>query len=115
MITEHGKWPAYISTGSRGWEKAPRWFIEYKATICHIAALSYKVVVPNYRDIAEMNNKGVVKRRYIYRERETILKVVMECVWYLAHQGIPLRGKDDGNDNLTQLLLLGGKGDPYVT
>ena len=70
MITEHGKQPAYISTGSRGWEKAPRWFIEYKATICHIAALSYKVVVPNYRDIAEMNNKGVVKRRYIYRERD---------------------------------------------
>lgn len=39
----------------------------------------------------------------------------MECVWYLAHQGIPLREKDDGNDNLTQLLLLGEKGDPYVT
>ena len=68
MITEHGKWPAYISTGSRGWDKAPRCFIEYKATICHIAALSYEVVVPNYRDIAEMNNKGVVKRRY--RERQ---------------------------------------------
>ena len=39
----------------------------------------------------------------------------MECLQYLACQGIPLRGNDDDNDNLTQLLLLREKYRSYTS
>ena len=38
----------------------------------------------------------------------------MESLQYLARHGIPLRGKEEGNDNSTQLLLLRGKGHPFI-
>ena len=58
-----------------------------------------------------MNNNEVVQCRYKERQYP---KVIKECLQYLARQGIPLRGNDDGNDNLTQLLLLRGKNHPYI-
>ena len=42
------------------------------------------------------------------------LKTIMESLQYLGRQGIPLRGKEEGNDNFTQLLLLRGKDHPFL-
>ena len=33
----------------------------------------------------------------------------------MGRQGIPLRGKEEGNDNFTQLLPLRGKDHPFIT
>ena len=38
----------------------------------------------------------------------------MECVRYLARQGIPFLGSNDNNDNFYQLLLLMGKYDKTI-
>ena len=38
----------------------------------------------------------------------------MESLQYLARQGIPLRGKEEVDDNFTQLLLLRGKDHPFI-
>ena len=38
----------------------------------------------------------------------------MESLQYLGRQGILLRGKEEGNDNFTQLLLLLGKDYPFI-
>lgn len=38
----------------------------------------------------------------------------MECIQYLARQGMPLRGSDHINDSLTQLLLLRSKDHPML-
>ena len=38
----------------------------------------------------------------------------MECIQYLALQGMLVRGSDHINDNLTQLLILQGKDNPAV-
>ena len=38
----------------------------------------------------------------------------MESLQYVAQQGIPLRGKEEGNDNFTRLLLLRGKDHPFI-
>ena len=38
----------------------------------------------------------------------------MKFLYYLAMQRIPPRGKNDGNDNLKQLLLLLGKHNSYI-
>ena len=42
-------------------------------------------------------------------EERQYFKVVMECIQYLARQGIPLRGSDHIDDNFNQLLSLRGK------
>ena len=38
----------------------------------------------------------------------------MESLRYLVQLGIPLRGKEECNDNFTQLLLLRGKDHPFI-
>ena len=86
---------------SKTGKKAPKCFKEHEQSKCHCAALTYEVVTPKCGDVAEMNNHEVLKRRYNERQ---YFKVVMECIQYLARQGMALRG-DEGNDNLTQLLL----------
>ena len=42
------------------------------------------------------------------------LKIIMESLQYLGRQGIPLRGKEEGNYNFTQLLLVRGKDQPFI-
>ena len=38
----------------------------------------------------------------------------MESLQYVRRQGIPLRGKEEGNQNFIQLLLLHGKNHPFI-
>ena len=42
------------------------------------------------------------------------LKIIMESLQYLGRQGIPFRGKEEGNDNFTQLVLLRGRDHPFI-
>ena len=58
-----------------------------------------------------MNDNEILNRRYNERQ---YLEIIMESLQYLARQGMALRGNEDGGDNFTQLLLLGGKDHPYI-
>ena len=111
LLAEHNKDPAYISTGFNNWKKAPKCFKTHENSKCHKAALTNQVTVPKCGDIAELINKDLVKQRSNERQ---YLKMATECLQFLGRQGIALRGNDDGNDNLTQLLLLRGKDHPCV-
>ena len=106
LNAEHNKALAYISTGFKSWKKAPKCFKEHEESKCHKAALTYQVVVPQCGDAEMLNNDKMVKQRYNERQ---YLKVLMECLQFLGRQGIGFRGNEDGNDNLTQLMLLRGK------
>ena len=58
--------------------------------------------MPQCGDVLEMRvndlkNKGLTKRKYLIK--------VMECILFLARQGLDFRD-NDGNDNLTQLFKL---------
>ena len=59
-----------------------------------------------------MNNNELIKQRKMERQ---YLKIIIKSLQYLGRQGIPLRGKEEGNDNFTHLLLLRGKGHPFIT
>ena len=111
MSAEHNKDLAYISNGFKSWKKAPKCFSDHEKTKCHAAALTYEVTVPKCQDVSEMTSTIVQQQRE--KERH-YLKMIMESLQYLERQGIPLRGKEDGNDNFTQLLLLRGKDHPYI-
>ena len=111
LSVEHNKDPAYISTGFRNWKKTPKCFKEHEQSKCHTAALVNEVVVPKCADVAEMHDNELIKQRKMERQ---YLKIIMESLQYLGWQGIPLRGKEEGNDNFTQLLLLLGKDHPFI-
>ena len=55
--------------------------------------------------INDLDNKRLAERKYLIK--------VMECILFLAHQGLAFRG-NDGNDNLTQLFKLLNKNDPTL-
>ena len=82
-------------------------FAEHQQTKGHRAVLAYETVVPHCGDVLEMTIIELNKKRLA--ERMYLLKI-MDCIRYLARQGIALRG-DSGNDNLTQLFKLLNKND----
>ena len=47
-------------------------------------------------------------------EERQYLKALMECIQFLARQGLPLRGSDHIDGNVTQLLLLRSKDNPTI-
>ena len=98
LIAKHNNQRAYISNGFRNWKKSSQYFRDHEATSCQTVAFSDEVLVPTYRDVADMNKNEVVKCRY--KERQYV-KVILECLLYLARQEIPLRENKYGNDNLT--------------
>ena len=111
LLEEHNKDSAYTSTNFNNWKKAPKCFKTHENSKCHEATLTNQVAVPKCRDVVELVNKDLVKQRSNDRQ---YLKMVIQCLQFLGRQGIAVRGNDDGNDNLAQLLLLRGKDHPHV-
>jgi len=102
LTAEHNLEDAFTSKGFSNWKKALKSFADHQQTKAHRAALAYECVVPQCGDVLEMTLTELNKKRLT--ERKYLLKI-MECIRYLARQGIALRG-DNGNDNLTQLFKL---------
>ena len=107
----HNKDPTYVSTGFRKWKKAPKCFKENEQSKCHTVALVYEVAVATCADVGEMHDNELIKQRKMERQ---YLKIIMESLQYLGRQGIPLRRKEERNNNFTQLLLLRGKDHPFL-
>ena len=55
--------------------------------------------------VNDLNNKRLAERKYLIK--------VMECIRFLARQGLAFRG-NDGNDSLIQLSKLLNKNDPAL-
>ena len=92
------------------WKKALEVFVDHQQSKAHRAAITYESVVPQCGDILEMmvndlNIMCLAKRMYLLK--------VMECIQFLACQGLAFRG-NEGNDNLTQLFKLLDKNDPVL-
>ena len=93
---------AYITKRLNNWKKAVEAFFDLQESKAHRAAIAYESAVPQCGDVLEMRvndlkNKGLTKRKYLIK--------VMECILFLARQGLDFRD-NDGNDNLTQLFKL---------
>ena len=101
---------AYITKGFSSWKKAPKCFQIHQDSGCHKTASSYQLIIPQCRDVAELMDTQLTKKRAT--ERKYLLKVI-RCLRYFGRQGIALQGSA-GNDNLTQLLRLLGANDETV-
>ena len=111
LTAEGNKEPAFTSIGFKNWKKALDSFKEHQNSKCHKGAVTLEVIVPSCGDPLAMMNQKLEDSRM--KERR-YLRIVVECIQYLARQGLPFRGSDHVDDNLTQLLILRGKDNPEV-
>ena len=93
---------AYITKGFNNWKKTLEAFVDHQQSKAHRAVVTYESLVPQCGDVLEMtvndlNNKRLAERKYLIK--------VMECIRFLARQGLAFRGNDN-NGNLTQLFKL---------
>ena len=110
LTAEHNMEEAYITKGFNNWKKALEAFVDHQQSKAHRTAIIYEFIVHQCGDVLEMtvndlSNKRLAERKYLIK--------VMECIRFLARQGLAFRG-NDGNDNLTQLFKLLNKNDPAL-
>ena len=102
---------AFIKDGFNNWKNATVKLAGHQSSKCHELALTYHVTIPQCADVLELSNKAVVKRRM--EERKYFLKVI-ECVQFLARQGLAFRGSDSAEENFRQLMILRCKDYPEL-
>ena len=110
LTDQTNKEDAYITKGFSSWKKAPKCFYEQQNSLCHKAAASYNLVVPQCADVGKSMDSQLVQQRQL--QRKYLLEVI-KCLRYLSRQGIPLQGHNN-NDNFTQLLYLLGTKDKNI-
>ena len=110
LLSERKKEEACISAGFNSWKKAPKCFELHQQTHCHKAASSLETVRTKCANVAELNNQCIADSRQ--KERKHLIDVI-QCLRFLARQGIAIQG-NPGNDNFTQLLMLLGTKDPSI-
>ena len=109
--TEKNKELAYVSAGFKNWKKAPECFKQHQNSKCYNVSATLEIIVPSCGDAVAMMNENLSKSQ---SEERQYLKVVMECIQYLARQAMALRGNDHVDDNLAQLLLLLCRDNPEI-
>ena len=106
LTPEHDMAEAYITKGFNNWKKALEAFVDHQQPKAHRSAITLQSVAPQLEmTVNDLNNKRLAERKYLIK--------VMECIRFLARQGLAFRG-NDGNDNLTQLFKLLNKNDPAL-
>lgn len=114
MIADHdGKFlastkrePGFVSRGFTYWkEEAKTAFKKHQSSDCHKGATEAIVSLPEQvRDVGKLLSEA--HREEKATNRMMLLKI-LQCIWFLARQGLPLRGVGaDADSNLLQLLQL---------
>jgi len=96
--------PAFVSRGFTYWKAAKVAFKKHQSSDCHKEGTEAIVSLPEQvRDVGELLSEA--HREEKATNRMMPLKI-LQCIWFLARQGLPLRGVGaDANSNL-QLLQL---------
>ena len=98
LAAEHNV--AFITKEFNNWKKALEAFVDHEQSKAHTAAIT--ITITAAMTVNDLNNKRLAKRKYLVK--------IMECIRFLARQGLAFRG-NDGNDNLTQPFKLLNKND----
>ena len=101
---------AFVEEGFTNWKKALQRFKEHEKSVMHQEAVMKLTAKSSSVDVGvQLSTQHGAEMR----NRRAMFLKVLECVRYLARQGLPLRGhrKDDSSfqGNLYQLLLLQAK------
>ena len=96
--------PAFISKGFTNWKDATVAFNRHLKSDCHREAVEIHELPKKTGDVGEKLSTEHKKEKELNRE---MFRRILQNVRYLARQGLPFRGHDDGaNSNFIQLLHL---------
>uniref|UniRef100_A0A8C4QSI2 TTF-type domain-containing protein n=1 Tax=Eptatretus burgeri TaxID=7764 RepID=A0A8C4QSI2_EPTBU len=104
----------FIKKGFCNWKKGLERFNEHQKSARHRIAVQEIFLPSQCGDIGE--NLSQVHQTDKQENRKIFLEILRNT-WYLARQGLPLRGDDDDDDedgNLFQLIKLRGQTDDHV-
>ena len=103
---------AFISEGFSNWKKALTRLKEHQLSDCHKLAIDYQMNFPTTcGNVLEMSNDA--EKKTMESNRICFIKVI-ECLHYLARQGLVMQGDTDDESNFIQLLKLRGKDRPLL-
>ena len=106
--------PCFISKGFTYWKEGISAFKKHTASACHWEAVTAIRRLPNEcADVAESLNTEHQKEKAVNRK---MFLIILQCLRYLARQGLAIRGHDDDhNSNFIQLLHLRAFDHPAIT
>ena len=101
--------PAFISKGYSNWKNAHDSFKKHQVSEYHSVAVDLEIVIPKtHNDVLEITNEATKKSR---EDNRRCFAKIIECLQYLARQGLAIRREDDEESNFIQLLKLRAKDD----
>ena len=92
---------SFITTGFNNWKKGIEKFEKHKSSHCHKESIEKFQASSSHGDVAELLSTKHATEKY---ENRKILVKIIQTLQVLLHQGLAIRGKDDENSNLIQLL-----------
>ena len=93
------------------WERATEKLKTHDDSLYHTQAILTVQLRTSGADVSKMLDKKVDK---LQMSSKTALIKILECLLFLAHQGIPLRGKTDKTSNFSNLVNLLEKYSPGI-
>ena len=100
----------FIETGFSNWKNALLAFREHQNSQCHKLAVEYAKTIPSCENVEMMSENA----RELMGENYRCLIAIIECVQFLARQGLAFQGHTEGESNFAQLLKLRSKDRPEL-
>ena len=99
FLTSTKQEPAFISRGFTYWKECTSAFKKHALTKCHSEAVQALIVLPQCtQDIGELQSSEHATEKA--RNRKMFM-LVLRSIWYLARQGLALRGDCDESDAIS--------------
>ena len=98
----------FVQSGFSNWKNALAQVREHQNSYCHKLAVEYSTTSGN---VVEMMTETA---RSMMEENRRCLIAIIECVQFLARQGLAFQGSTEGESNFSQLLQLRGKDLPEL-
>ena len=100
------------SKGYSNWKDATVAFRKHKESNTHQEAVEAVITLPKTTgNVGELLSKAHKEERQVARD---MLLLILSNVKYLARQGVALRGGDEAESNLIQLLRLRAEDNPQL-
>ena len=98
--------------GNCNWKDATSAFKKHQESKTHCEAVEAMITLPKTTsDVGELLSKAHKEEKELARD---MLRSILSSVRYLARQGLALRGDDDAESNLIQLLQLRAEDNPQL-
>ena len=111
-LPEIRNWPLFLKGFQSGKKALKTRFKEHQLSDCDKLAIDYQMNFPTTcGSVLEMSNDAAKKT--MESNRIYCIKVI-ECLQYLARQGLAMQGDTDDESNFIQLIKLRGKDPPLL-